>query len=451
MTLAKQLQELSSTKPTIYDPDSISDDETAAVVVPKFADENEEKLEYPFPRKKSVLLSDVDQRYQGKQISRHLAFENDNEDEIEQEDEPSDETNEEESQSDDEDVIINEEEVEEEEDVDIDGTVVKLPADINQQQKHHLENGDSRTKTTDLKKAEAVRRQISLWDSFLELRIKLQKACITCNCLPQNSTQMNDEKLSQVMLENSTLLRKNIALLLAITQKLSGQSSLKRQRESENEDIDDEQSTTKMFKTISKRLRRDVDCVDDEIKQVYDSFIPYRDDTVQKWYDKTHTFTKKNKSGIIDQSPLTQIKQIMSIPDRLIKRTKTCRIDYDFVSSNNNNESNDEIFDDGDFYHQLLREFIERKTASITDPLQISRHWAQLRKLRSKSKKKVDTKASKGRKIRYNVHKKLVNFMAPTDRSTFTEDAKNDLFSSLFGKHETEAKSMWTDNGIRLI
>jgi protein AATF/BFR2 len=74
----------------------------------------------------------------------------------------------------------------------------------------------------------------------------------------------------------------------------------------------------------------------------------------------------------------------MSVPDRLIKRTQTSRIDYDLIcppSSPNHSETctdsnsgiNCELFDDGDFYHQLLREFIERKTASITDPEQISK------------------------------------------------------------------------------
>jgi protein AATF/BFR2 len=74
----------------------------------------------------------------------------------------------------------------------------------------------------------------------------------------------------------------------------------------------------------------------------------------------------------------------MSLPDRLLKRTQTSRLDYDLIcppSSPDNREPstdlvtkiNTELFDDGDFYHQLLREYIERKTASITDPDQISK------------------------------------------------------------------------------
>lgn len=32
-----------------------------------------------------------------------------------------------------------------------------------------------------------------------------------------------------------------------------------------------------------------------------------------------------------------------------------------------------EIFDDDDFYHQLLREFIERKSSDVNDPIALSR------------------------------------------------------------------------------
>jgi len=35
-----------------------------------------------------------------------------------------------------------------------------------------------------------------------------------------------------------------------------------------------------------------------------------------------------------------------------------------------------------------------------SDPIAMGRQWLQLQRLRAKAKKKVDTKASKGRKIR---------------------------------------------------
>ncbi len=84
----------------------------------------------------------------------------------------------------------------------------------------------------------------------------------------------------------------------------------------------------------------------------------------------------------------------------------------------------EEIFDDQDFYNQLLRELIERKTNSVSDPIELSRRAIELQKLRSQNKKKVDTKASKGRKIRFDVHKPMVNFMAPIYRVTMPEEAR---------------------------
>lgn len=43
----------------------------------------------------------------------------------------------------------------------------------------------------------------------------------------------------------------------------------------------------------------------------------------------------------------------------------------------------------------------------------------------------MDRRASKGRKIRYNVNEKLVNFMAPEDDGT--SELTEQLFRNLFG------------------
>lgn len=290
---------------------------------------------------------------------------------------------------------------------------------------------------TDQQKADALKKQIALWDSFLELRIKLQRATITCNCLPTTMIA-DDEELREAIDENTKLFRKTLALLLAIDNRRS------KKREHTDDDDDEEENTTDVFKTLSKRFKQGDKVIDEELNNSYEKLLPERDTVLQKWFERTRSVTKQNQKNTIEQSPIVQIKEIMSFPDRLIKRTQVSRSDYDFVcppSSPDNAETstdlttktNADLFDDGDFYHQLLREYVERKTASITDPDQISKHWAQLRKLRTKLKKNVDTKASKDRKIRYNVHKKLVNYMAPTDRCSFTDEAKSDLFSSLFG------------------
>lgn len=77
-----------------------------------------------------------------------------------------------------------------------------------------------------------------------------------------------------------------------------------------------------------------------------------------------------------------------------------------------------------------------------------------------KAKKVVDTKASKGRKLRYakksgfelrlmdilllpyryHVHEKLQNFMVPIPNGTWGEQQTQELFSSLFGRRTAPAE-----------
>ncbi|XLS97860.1 hypothetical protein HN51_040595 [Arachis hypogaea] len=51
--------------------------------------------------------------------------------------------------------------------------------------------------------------------------------------------------------------------------------------------------------------------------------------------------------------------------------------------------------------------------------------------MQKKKRKIVDRRASKSRKIRYNAHEKIVNFMAPQPMNLPPKDPK--LFENLFG------------------
>ena len=168
---------------------------------------------------------------------------------------------------------------------------------------------------------------------------------------------------------------------------------------------------------------------------------------------------KPSSFGAFELSTLKQIQHILSDTPRLVRRTQYKRSSYkvlgetdvlkdeetDEDSSDSENKMNKsqrkrtheeydcEIFDDDDFYHNLLRELIERKSGSDENQQD---NWLQIQKLRARAgRRKVDTRASKGRKIRYDIHAKLVNFMAPVINSLpgqISEEAKNELFNSLF-------------------
>jgi protein AATF/BFR2 len=130
--------------------------------------------------------------------------------------------------------------------------------------------------------------------------------------------------------------------------------------------------------------------------------------------------------------------------DRIIKRTQLKRNAFkvcgkqietpttqtDLISSSSSakdrhqKDYDEEIFDDQDFYNQLLRELIDRKSSCLSDPIELARRSIELQKLRANNKRKVDTKASKGRKIKFDTHKPLVNFMAPIYRMKMPEEAR---------------------------
>lgn len=189
-----------------------------------------------------------------------------------------------------------------------------------------------------------------------------------------------------------------------------------------------------------------------ELALSHKAFKQFRDSTIQKWNDKTRLATAVNIKNIPTNTILQQISYILSDREKLVRRTQLKRSEYDIVGykkadveqngdanpvtkgRKDNDEYIPEIFDDSDFYHQLLRELIECKSADISDPIQLSRQWIALQQMRSKMKRKVDTKATKGRKIKYVVHNKLVNYMAPEKCTTWTDESTNELYSSLFGK-----------------
>jgi protein AATF/BFR2 len=130
--------------------------------------------------------------------------------------------------------------------------------------------------------------------------------------------------------------------------------------------------------------------------------------------------------------------------DRPVKRHRQIRL------PNGNDEAPEPLYDDAVFYQSLLRDLVEQRMSSsdaITNGvdslhLQLPHSTSGMRK--DKIKKIVDTKASKGRKMRYNVHEKLQNFMAPEDRGTWSIKAREEFFASLLGK--TASRLLGEDN-----
>uniref|UniRef100_A0A8B9L6B5 Apoptosis antagonizing transcription factor n=1 Tax=Astyanax mexicanus TaxID=7994 RepID=A0A8B9L6B5_ASTMX len=335
----------------------------------------------------------------------------------------------------------------------------------------------------EVEKGQAVKSQLALWDQLLEGRIKMQKALVMANQLPQPKTfpefqskggaeyagaLKNSHKalkaLQRSLLELQDLLLYQNPDTRAISQGKTWGSDSKAEEDEEINSDEDEDEEEERHTGLNRPPKRKLNMTDypDFMAKRFVAFQPYRDATLQKWYDKTRlTMGKTNKGfGAFERNILTQVEQVMMDKERLLRRTQTRRSDYRVlgkpeISVTNSNPSttdpeatdlplkanahlkdlDEEIFDDDDFYHQLLRELIERKTSAAdpNDQVAMGRQWLAIQKLRSKIKKKVDTKASKGRKIRFHIHSKLVNFMAPIDNSAMSDEARSELYRSLFG------------------
>lgn len=327
----------------------------------------------------------------------------------------------------------------------------------------------------EVEKGNAVKNQLALWDQLLEGRIKIQKALLTANQLPQPLTfpefkkSGGDEFAGALKNAHKALKALQRSLLELHDQLLYQNADMKHialgktGAQSDDEEIDSEEELMAQESGAPKRKLEMAEYPGFMAKR-FAAFQPHCSATLQKWHDKTRLTMGKSAKGFgaFDRNILTQVEQVLMDKDRLVWRTQTRRTEYRVLGkketsaltsepTSNEEEAeqqqlkanshlkdlDEDIFDDDDFYHQLLRELIERKTnaADPNNQVAMGRQWLAIQKLRSKIRKKVDTKASKGRKVRFHIHSKLVNFMAPADHSSMSDEARSELYRGLFGQN----------------
>ncbi|KAI4829201.1 hypothetical protein KUCAC02_023261 [Chaenocephalus aceratus] len=323
----------------------------------------------------------------------------------------------------------------------------------------------------EVEKGKAVKEQLALWDQLLEGRIKMQKAVITANQLPQPQTfpefkKRGGAELAGELKNSHKALKALQRSLLELHDELLWQSADTRSVTVGPADKDEEIPSDEEEEVRGVAPKRKLEMAEypDFMAKRFAAFQPYRNATLQKWHDKTRlTLGKSSKGfGAFDRNILTQVEQVLMDKERLVRRTQTRRSEYkvlgkkeasnvisepvciegeeveqELKANTHLKDLDEDIFDDDDFYHQLLRELIERRTSASdpNDQVAMGRQWLAIQKLRSKIKKKVDTKASKGRKVRFHIHSKLMNFMAAVDHSSVSDEARSELYRGLFGQN----------------
>ncbi|KAH8279926.1 hypothetical protein KR054_011328 [Drosophila jambulina] len=327
-----------------------------------------------------------------------------------------------------------EEDSDEEEDVEED--TIK-PSDIMSKTNHQAE----------IQKGLCVQNQLRIWERLLELRINTQKFTSKANQLPAPDTlkQLGSENeelqavLNEAQERSSKLLQQLLALQSALHQQNSEmRKSVKRKNASEE--------TGPPGKRFGGYLQSN-----------FQQMTSYRNEVLLKWDDRTKLLTPgagvKRKSVQEDYDIIKKIESALGHRQVLVEKSQTMKSNQPEQQENESPKRLTHIYDDSDFYHQQLRELIEYKASTSSNMSEITKQFVELQKLRQKMKKKVDTRASKGRKLRYVniyyyweerklifnfyphsyvVHNKLINFMAPNEVGDWTESSKTELYKSLF-------------------
>ncbi|KAH8251374.1 hypothetical protein KR032_010241 [Drosophila birchii] len=290
------------------------------------------------------------------------------------------------------------------------------PSDIMSKTNHQAE----------IQKGLCVQNQLRIWERLLELRINTQKFTSKANQLPAPDTLKKlgseNEELQSVLNEAQERSSKLLQQLLALQTALHQQNSEMRKSVKRKHPSDEAGPPSKRFGG----------CLQNNFQQM----TSYRNEVLLKWDDRTKLLTPgagvKRKSVQEDYDIIKKIESALGHRQVLVEKSQTMKSNQAEQLENESPKRLTHVYDDSDFYHQQLRELIEYKASTSSNMSEITKQFVELQKLRQKMKKKVDTRASKGRKLRYVVHNKLINFMAPNEVGDWTESSKSELYKSLF-------------------
>ncbi|GAA97900.1 hypothetical protein E5Q_04580 [Mixia osmundae IAM 14324] len=429
-TLVEQLAELNEPLARDFDPEDAETYKPGFLQDVEQDDDQLDRVESPAKSRLRKLDATDDPRYAGRQSSRKAALDySDDEISSAEASDESQDSEEAEQQSE-----TAHEPVSSDDDVPMQAQVTeqRRPSPVDQGADREILSQLRQAASADVRKGQHVKKQLSLWDSLLELRIRAQKLVLVACTLPSSQ---DHESFAEANAES----RQALSTALKSTADLSDalyDLRVTLLRKNGNIDI----SAGKRKRSIEDDLAGFLSDSVDNMSMLEERLQTQVRATVTKWHEKVTVATgasqlNGNRFAVkaINQSTMLQVDSAMSQErEKLSKRTRVNRTDSKRLrTSAAESTIDDDIFDDTDFYQALLKEVVEGRSVDLDDPtLGIGR----LDEYRKKKTKQVDTKASKGRKLRFHVHDKAVNFMVPIPQGTWQDDQVNELFASLLGQ-----------------
>ncbi|KAF3917707.1 hypothetical protein ABW20_dc0100089 [Dactylellina cionopaga] len=341
------------------------------------------------------------------------------------------------------------EDEEDEDDMDMDGedeTVEKSRRDelrsLMARERKNVVTNLSQAAKADAEKGLAVRGQRAFFDECLKSRMQIKNALISVNSLPTEPLDSSDDTVraaedAAIALWNTiSQLRYDLVKSRDVSDVKKG--STKRKHEA----ISKDSSTDEIWKSM-KRMEADS--------------AVYRSSTLEKWSSRVQatanvvpTSKRLNQSAVV-QTVSSQLREQLvdvsaeveksRVPQESAPVQKAQKVDQDLG-----------IYDDTDFYKRLLLVLLEQRGNSSTNGGVVQLAPSDLQELRIKKKRNnVDTKASKGRKLRYGVHDKLQNFMMPDDSLEWHEKQIEEFFSSLMGQKRRILEEQSSDEDDEMV
>ncbi|KAF4345944.1 Che-1 [Fusarium beomiforme] len=270
----------------------------------------------------------------------------------------------------------------------------------------------------DVDKGLAIRQQRKAYDGLLNLRIRLQKALIAANTFGALDSNPEPESEPYEAAEEAAI------KLLNTISSLKDNFGPSRAGEKRKRELDMSMTTSEIWEQLQAEEQRSTKS---------------REDRLEKWSRKVQSVNVTAPKGLEsrDKTLINALKEQLIDPDnRLAKRSRVPRSCAPAQATKGVTEDSN-IYDDADFYQLLLKELVDQRTvegssgagAGAAVPTVVLTAAKDV-----KSRKNVDRKASKGRKMRFTVHEKLQNFMAPEDRRAWEQGAIDRFFGTLFGR-----------------
>ena len=213
--------------------------------------------------------------------------------------------------------------------------------DIEDKQEHPSDPmvGNIRALEDEVDKGRAVQQQVKVWDRLLETRIQQQKLLTRINKLPVHQTwnRLTDGRVNtdfQMQIKQSQKALKQLLNELLLLEAVLG-------------------SRDESGQPPAKR--RKLEEFSQALEDNHQTFVPVRNQVIEKWNDKTRISAGKNAFSSLETSTLMQIEQILANKPRLVARTQLKRSSYRVLGAEQEQveETDVNVFDDDDFLAAL--------------------------------------------------------------------------------------------------